>query len=473
MNTVAFPISIPMEKTVAECLSGGWLTVGAWMNTGSSVPFCIGMEIALVFGKHQEGDFRMKNAFAYRMYLLYCAVVALSMALMSTAAGVYYIRTVEMDAFQLLMTGFALELSVFLFEIPTGVVADLYSRKRSMAIGLLMVGCGFLLQGVVPLFVAVLAAQVLWGVGYTFLSGADQAWIADELKTKRLEGVFLRGTQIGQMFSLVGMLAGVLLANVALNLPLILSGLLLIGLSPVAALAFPETGFAPSPARRHNPWRSAWDTFKTGLWTMRRSPLLKAALLISLLTGLYSEGFDRLWTLHLLENVTLPGIGNLNEVVWIGLINAGALVMNILAVEGIRRRLERTGRLEKVWVLLMLNGLLVLAIVVFALAGEWWIALAAYWAAAVLRKTNEPIYSAWLNEQIRDSRRRATILSTQGQVNSLGEIFGGPLVGAVVWKGTVSAGLIASGVILAPVVVLYLLLWRKGAVGGEISSRSA
>ncbi|SFF68743.1 MFS transporter, DHA3 family, tetracycline resistance protein [Planifilum fulgidum] len=415
----------------------------------------------------------MKNAFAYRMYLLYCAVVALSMALMSTAAGVYYIRTVEMDAFQLLMTGFALELSVFLFEIPTGVVADLYSRKRSMAIGLLMVGCGFLLQGVVPLFVAVLAAQVLWGVGYTFLSGADQAWIADELKTKRLEGVFLRGTQIGQMFSLLGMLAGVLLANVALNLPLILSGLLLIGLSPVAALAFPETGFAPSPALRHNPWRSAWDTFKTGLWTMRRSPLLKAALLISLLTGLYSEGFDRLWTLHLLENVTLPGIGNLNEVVWIGLINAGALVMNILAVEGIRRRLERTGRLEKVWVLLMLNGLLVLAIVVFALAGEWWIALAAYWAAAVLRKTNEPIYSAWLNEQIRDSRRRATILSTQGQVNSLGEIFGGPLVGAVVWKGTVSAGLIASGVILAPVVVLYLLLWRKGAVGGEISSRSA
>lgn len=431
------------------------------------------MEIALVFGKHQEGDFRMKNAFAYRMYLSYCAVVALSMALMSTAAGVYYIRTVEMDAFQLLMTGFALELSVFLFEIPTGVVADLYSRKRSMAIGLLMVGCGFLLQGVVPLFVAVLAAQVLWGVGYTFLSGADQAWIADELKTKRLEGVFLRGTQIGQMFSLVGMLAGVLLANVALNLPLILSGLLLIGLSPVAALAFPETGFAPSPARRHNPWRSAWDTFKTGLWTMRRSPLLKAALLISLLTGLYSEGFDRLWTLHLLENVTLPGIGNLNEVVWIGLINAGALVMNILAVEGIRRRLERTGRLEKVWVLLMLNGLLVLAIVAFALAGEWWIALASYWAAAVLRKTNEPIYSAWLNEQIRDSRRRATILSTQGQVNSLGEIFGGPLVGAVVWKGTVSAGLIASGVILAPVVVLYLLLWRKGAVGGEISSRSA
>ncbi|MGB0090090.1 MAG: MFS transporter [Planifilum fulgidum] len=431
------------------------------------------MEIALVFGKHQEGDFRMKNAFAYRMYLLYCAVVALSMALMSTAAGVYYIRTVEMDAFQLLMTGFALELSVFLFEIPTGVVADLYSRKRSMAIGLLMVGCGFLLQGVVPLFVAVLAAQVLWGVGYTFLSGADQAWIADELKTKRLEGVFLRGTQIGQMFSLVGMLAGVLLANVALNLPLILSGLLLIGLSPVAALAFPETGFAPSPARRHNPWRSAWDTFKTGLWTMRRSPLLKAALLISLLTGLYSEGFDRLWTLHLLENVTLPGIGNLNEVVWIVLINAGALVMNILAVEGIRRRQERTGRLEKVWVLLMLNGLLVLAIVAFALAGEWWIALAAYWAAAVLRKTNEPIYSAWLNEQIRDSRRRATILSTQGQVNSLGEIFGGPLVGAVVWKGTVSAGLIASGVILAPVVVLYLLLWRKGAVGGEISSRSA
>ncbi|GAA5344502.1 MFS transporter [Planifilum fimeticola] len=415
----------------------------------------------------------MKNPFAYRMYLLYSAVVSFAMALMSTVASVYYIRTVEMDAFQLLMTGFALEMSVFLFEIPTGVVADLYSRKRSMAIGLLLVGCGFMLEGMIPLFTVVLAAQVLWGVGYTFLSGADQAWIADELKTKRLEGVLLRGTQIGQMFSLLGMLAGVLLANITLNLPLIISGLLLIGFSLFVVLLFPETGFTPSPARRRHPWRSAWGTFQTGLGAVRRSAILLAALWISLLTGLYSEGFDRLWTLHLLENFTLPGIGNLNEVVWIGLINAGALVLNILVVEGIRRRMDRTGRLEKVWVLLMLNGLLVCAIVSFALAGQWWFALATYWAAAVLRKTNEPIYSAWLNEQIRDSRLRATILSTQGQVTSLGEIFGGPLVGAVVWKGTVSAGLIASGVILAPVVFLYLLLWRKKAAKREVPSRSA
>ena len=205
----------------------------------------------------------MKRHFAYRMYLLYYAVVSFAMALMATVSSVYYIRTVEMDAFQLLMIGFALELSVFLFEIPTGVVADLYSRKRSMAIGLLLVGCGFLLKGMLPLFVAVLTAQVLWGVGYTFLSGADQAWIADELKVKRLEGVFLRGTQIGQVFSLLGMLAGVLLANLSLNLPLILSGLLLIGFSLFVILVFPETGFTPAPVRHRQSWRSAWETFST------------------------------------------------------------------------------------------------------------------------------------------------------------------------------------------------------------------
>lgn len=413
----------------------------------------------------------MKRHFAYRMYLLYYAVVSFAMALMATVSSVYYIRTVEMDAFQLLMIGFALELSVFLFEIPTGVVADLYSRKRSMAIGLLLVGCGFLLKGMLPLFVAVLTAQVLWGVGYTFLSGADQAWIADELKVKRLEGVFLRGTQIGQVFSLLGMLAGVLLANLSLNLPLILSGLLLIGFSLFVILVFPETGFTPAPVRHRQSWRSAWETFSTGLGAVRRSSLLMTALLISLLTGLYSEGFDRLWTLHLLENFTLPEIGNLNEVVWVGMINAGALVMNILVVEGIRRRMAGTGRLEKVWVLLLLNGMLVCTIVAFALAGEWWMALGTYWVATVLRKTNEPIYSAWLNEQIRDSRLRATILSTQGQVASLGEIFGGPLVGAVVWKGTVSLGLIASGVILSPVVFLYVLLWRRGAARRKIPTR--
>ena len=70
-----------------------------------------------------------------------------------------------------LLVGTLLEASVFLFEVPTGVVADVYSRRLSVIIGYALIGLGFALEGIVPRFEAVLLAQVLWGVGYTFTSG--------------------------------------------------------------------------------------------------------------------------------------------------------------------------------------------------------------------------------------------------------------------------------------------------------------
>lgn len=66
---------------------------------------------------------------------------------------------------------------MFLAELPTGVVADLVSRRLSIIIGLLLIGPACLLQAAVPTFAAVLATQVLWGIGYPFISGALQAWI--------------------------------------------------------------------------------------------------------------------------------------------------------------------------------------------------------------------------------------------------------------------------------------------------------
>ena len=73
-----------------------------------------------------------------------------------------------------MLVGTVLEITCLLFEVPTGIVADLHSRRTSVLIGCAVVGIGLLLQAV-PLLVTVLAAQVVWGIGYTFTSGATQA----------------------------------------------------------------------------------------------------------------------------------------------------------------------------------------------------------------------------------------------------------------------------------------------------------
>ena len=95
--------------------------------------------------------------------------------------------------FELLLVGTVLEGSIFLFEIPTGVVADVRSRRMSIIIGLILIGTGFAFEGAIPLFATVLIAQVIWGVGYTFISGAREAWIADELDDEEQTGrIYLR-----------------------------------------------------------------------------------------------------------------------------------------------------------------------------------------------------------------------------------------------------------------------------------------
>jgi hypothetical protein len=71
--------------------------------------------------------------------------------------------------------GTTLEGCIFLFEVPTGVVADVYSRRLSIIIGFFLIGAGFIVEGSFPVFGAVLLSQVFWGIGYTFTSGATES----------------------------------------------------------------------------------------------------------------------------------------------------------------------------------------------------------------------------------------------------------------------------------------------------------
>ena len=80
-------------------------------------------------------------------------------------SSVYRLQTAGLSPFQLVLIGTVLELSVFIFEVPTGIVADLYSRRRSVIIGMFLIGAGFVLEGLFPVFTVMLLAQVIWGVG--------------------------------------------------------------------------------------------------------------------------------------------------------------------------------------------------------------------------------------------------------------------------------------------------------------------
>ena len=77
-------------------------------------------------------------------------------------AAVYRMEEAGLNPLELLLVGTVLEASVFLFEIPTGIVADVYSRRASIVIGFLLIGAGYIVEGVLPTFATIVFAQVLW-----------------------------------------------------------------------------------------------------------------------------------------------------------------------------------------------------------------------------------------------------------------------------------------------------------------------
>lgn len=391
---------------------------------------------------------------AYRCYLLLGGASALAFSTMYTVLAVYYVQTVGMNPLQLVLVGTVMEGAILLFEVPTGVVADIYSRRLSMVIGYALIGACYVAQGLLPFFVAVLLTEFLRGVGETFISGAASAWIADEIGPARVGRAYLRYGQMSQIGAFAGIGLGTLLGVVRLNLPLLAGGMLLLMVALFLALTMPETGFTPAPRTPGQaPWQAMRDTLRTGAQVVRHHPVVFNLVLVGIVFGAFSEGIDRLWEAHFLTSFAQPTWLTLPTVVWIGLINAGAMLIGIAVTEVLVRRLEVTGRGHTGPLLIVLSMGLIGAVVAFGLAPSFTAAIVIFWGVRVLRGLYHPLMDTWLNQHL-PSRVRATVLSVFGQADALGEVAGGPVVG-VVGLRSLRGALVFAGLLLTPALLLY------------------
>lgn len=407
----------------------------------------------LIFINGQEGHILKKFA-AYPTYLAIEAAISLFMTIAFTFNLVYQVEVAHLSPLQLVLVGTCLETTIFLFEIPTGVVADVYSRRLSIIIGALLIGAGITLQGSFPLFYAIALGQVVWGIGYTFTSGAVEAWISDEIGEAAANRAFLRASQVGMVASLAGILISTLLANVRINLPIQAGGLSLFLLGFCLVLWMPETGFEPAPKEERNTWKNMGRTFRSGLAMLQKRPALYTILGIGLFYGLYSEAYDRLWVKMILDNFSFPVLGFLKPESWFGVIEAIGLLLGVAATEIVRRRLDTSSHRSIARLLLTASAGLTASLLVFALSGNLLLALAANWGIGVLRTLIGPVYQAWVNQRL-DPSVRATVLSMSGQVDAIGQVVSGPAMGAVGNLLSVRAAIAAAAFVLSPVLLLY------------------
>ena len=333
-----------------------------------------------------------------------------------------------------------------LFEVPTGIVADTIGRRTSYLLGTVTLTLSTFLyvalwQIEAP-FWQWAAASMLLGLGFTFFSGAVEAWLVDALTatgfTGELETVFGRGQIVTGIAMLTGSVAGGFIAQqTSLGVPFVLRGLVLIVMFGLAFRLMHDIGFTPEKGGRPlaEMRKIASDSVEYG-W---RVPAVKWLMVEVLFTG--GVGIYAFYALqpYLLELYGDPQAYQVAGLV--AAIVAGAQIAGGIAAPRIRRLFRR-----RTSALIATAGLSVLTLGLIGLVESFWAVIGLIVIWGLLFAATLPIRQAYINGLI-PSRQRATILSFDSMMSSTGGVWTQPLLGraADAW-GYAPSYLIGAGI---------------------------
>lgn len=315
-----------------------------------------------------------------------------------------------------------------LFEVPTGVVADTVGRRASYLLGTVTLAVSTLLyvllwQVGAP-FWAWAAVSALIGLGFTFFSGALQAWVVDALAatgfTGEMESVFGRGQAVTGAAMLTGSVAGGFIAQqTSLGVPFVLRGVVLAVMFAVAFKVMRDIGFTPAGTGR--PLVAMRQVASASIDHGWRVPAVKWMMVETLFTGgVAIYGFYALQP-HLLE---LYGDPHAYQIAGLSAaIVAGAQMLGGALASRIRGLFD-----HRVSALIAMAGVSVITIALVGSVHSFWavIGLTVVWA--LLFSATMPIRQAYINDMI-PSQQRATILSFDSLMNSAGGVWGQPVLG--------------------------------------------
>jgi MFS family permease len=333
-----------------------------------------------------------------------------------------------------------------LFEVPTGIVADTVGRRASYLLGTVTLSASTLLYVLLWQIEAPFwqwaVVSLLLGLGFTFFSGAVEAWLVDALTatgfTGRMESVFGRGQVASGAAMLTGSVAGGFIAQqVSLGAPFVVRGLVLIGMFALAFRLMHDVGFSAAKGGRplHEMRRIASASIDYG-W---RVPAVKWLMVESLFTGgVGIYGFYALQP-YLLELYGDPEAYQIAGLV--AAIVAGAQILGGLAAPWIRRLFHR-----RTSALIATAGLSVITLAGMGLVESFWAVIGLVVVWGLLFAATMPIRQTYLNGLI-PSRERATILSFDSLTASSGGVWAQPVLGraADVW-GYAPSYLIGAGI---------------------------
>ena len=168
----------------------------------------------------------------------------------------------------------------------------------------------------------------------------------------------------------------------------------------------------------------------------------------------------------------MPSLMQAPPIVWLGGLRIVATLLQLPIAEFVGRRVQLNADASVSRALVFATLLIVIGLIGLAVAPDFLGIGLAYILAASARRAIGPILQAWKNRQIRgeDSQARATVLSMYGQVDAVGQVAGGPVVG-VIGNLSLRLAMLASATILAPALLLYRRAGRPVAPAETAAER--
>ncbi len=351
----------------------------------------------------------------------------------------------------------AFSVGTVLFEIPTGVVADTVGRRASFLLSIAVLGVSTLayvgLAAIGGGVVAFSAASVLLGLGYTFYSGAMEAWLVDGLHGLGFGGgmdrIFANGQIIAGIAMLVGTVGGGLLGQIDLSIPFVVRAVLLGALFVLAFFGMHDIGFEARSVTLQTLPTEANAVARAGIqfgWNKR-------PLRWIMIAGAIQNGFF-FWAWYAWQPYFLELLNR--DAVWVAGVVAALLSLAMIAGNSLVRFISRAGG-RRSTILIWTGVVFSITAIAVGLADTFVLALGALLVGAVAMGVQMPVRQAFVHGMV-PSAQRATVVSFDSLVSGVGSVGGQVGLGVLADRRSYSAGYVLGGAItLAAVPIVWMV----------------
>lgn len=360
------------------------------------------------------------------------------------ATALYLVLVAGLSPSQLVLIGVFQGLTVVVAEVPAGVLADAVSRRLALVVAHVVMGTGMAMTGFVTAFPLLVVSQCLWGLGWAIASGADVAWITDELdRFDLIDGVL---TAQGR-FDLIGAVAGIIVFGTlgwatTLSVAIVVAGVSMIGLGLAIVARWPESRCQTDLVGR--PWAASAAVLRRGVAVARTDRVIVLVLASTLLVNGGAEGFGRLFERRLLA-LGMPTTPD--PIVWFAALALVAAALGATTLLFVEARIAGVGVATRTYVAGC--GIGTVGLVVFALAPSTASAVAGALLVRGIAFPTVRVAGTILVNRRTPSNARATVHSMLSQSENAGEIICGLALAGIASATSSTVTLMASAALVA------------------------